>query len=400
MYRHFLFILSGTRSSGLAAMVAAGPLRRTAAVLCVLAGFCLSPAAVPAGITGGAEIGQEVFFTLPGPTGEEEDHALEKKLLELLEMAEPGSEVHGSIFTFSRTGMARAFIEAHRRGVEVRLLAGSEFRAVRRLKKALPKDHVLLNRNAEGEPGGFHSDGINHNKFFLFSRLSDGSEKVVVQSSANLTRHQLRTSNNMVIIRNDAGLYDAYLAYWQDMSRRVQEPDYYRFADGDSGARVYFFPRDAARGAGGEKDTVVEILDEIDPRAGGEIHVAMAYFTGGRPAVAHKLVELQEEGMMVRAIAAPKNLGHRIARILETGGVELVRMHRVHSKYVLIDGRIGGRRVKQVLTGSHNFTGPALTRNDETLLRLDDPQLYNAYLSNWNDLREHPLSDPPAAAIN
>ncbi len=38
-------------------------------------------------------------------------------------------------------------------------------------------------------------------------------------------------------------------------------------------------------------------------------------------------------------------------------------------------------------TGSHNYSGPALTKNDETLLKVDDPAVHDAYLRRFLRLR-------------
>ena len=61
----------------------------------------------------------------------------------------------------------------------------------------------------------------------------------------------------------------------------------------------------------------------------------------------------------------------------------------LHSKYFLIDapyaGSVGHRRL--VFTGSHNWTGPALTINDETQLRIEDDVVFAGFLSDWDHVR-------------
>lgn len=43
------------------------------------------------------------------------------------------------------------------------------------------------------------------------------------------------------------------------------------------------------------------------------------------------------------------------------------------------------RRV--VFTGSHNWTGPALDSNDETMLRVIDDGVYDAFVADWTRAR-------------
>lgn len=336
---------------------------------------------------------QEAFFSVAGPTGQEIDLTLEEKIQELLDLAEPGSTVLASVYTWSRTNMADAFIQAYQRGVDVRLLVGSDYAAVNRLTAALPPGHVIVCRDASGKPNGCHGGGINHNKFFLFSDMSDGSTNVVVQSSANFTNPQIRSNNNLVIIRNDPALYEAYRTYWYDLYRQVDNLDYWWSANGNADTKAFFFPRNESNSQTGHNDTVVEILRELVAAPGSEIRVAMAFFTDARRGIAHRLVELQQEGFAVHVLVNPANTGGDIFTILENGGVSVTRYAPVHSKYMLVDHKLGRLRERFLLTGSHNFTSPALRTNDEVLLRMDNPEIYDAFLQDWHAMNAHPLAE-------
>ena len=65
--------------------------------------------------------------------------------------------------------------------------------------------------------------------------------------------------------------------------------------------------------------------------------------------------------------------------------------NHVHSKYLLIDSEYQdgstAKARKLVWTGSHNYTEPALRFNDETLLRVDDADVFEAYQKNFTTLR-------------
>jgi phosphatidylserine/phosphatidylglycerophosphate/cardiolipin synthase-like enzyme len=66
----------------------------------------------------------------------------------------------------------------------------------------------------------------------------------------------------------------------------------------------------------------------------------------------------------------------------------------LHSKYLLIDAKYAGSTAARrlVFTGSHNYTGPALTSNDETLLRIEDPAVFAAFLVDWGNIRSAALN--------
>ncbi len=332
---------------------------------------------------------KEAFFTDPGDDGEENDYALEEAIKQLLEEAEPGSSVHGAMYTWSRGEMADAFIDAWDRGVSVYLLIGSEYAAVDTLKEALPEDNVYVCRR-DGEPSGCHGGPINHNKFFLFSSLSDGSRDVVVQSSANLTNPQLSQNNNLVVIRDDVGLYQLFRHYWHDMRRDIDDLHYFWSAEGDTGTKAYFFPRRYADSNTGENDPVVEEFDAIDCSAGAEVHIAQSRWSWARRGVAHRTAQLAEDGCSVHVLVRQDFTTDDLLAILEGGGVEVTLYPHNHSKYFMVDGHYGGDDRKVVWTGAMNFTSPGLRSNDEALVRIEDDDIYDAYRNDWQTMKDHP----------
>lgn len=342
----------------------------------------------PAPVEGAAS----VFFNRPGPTGTEPDPALETKLTELLRQARPGSYIRAAVFTWDRQVMTDEFVAAHERGVDVRVIIGGDFPAVENLKSRLPAGHVTACRNQADEVIGSMGGRINHNKFFLFSDLGEGGRDVVVQSSANLTEVQLTRNNNMVVLRGYPDLHQAFLRYWNDLSACIPDPNYYRLTGRTAGTGAYFFPNAGADGVTGQGDTVMELLNDISEPSSAVIRVAMATWSNPRRGLASKLVSLYQAGANVAVVIKPDEAGTEVLQILESGGVPLHRYLPVHSKYVLIDGVWRGTARKVILTGSHNFTGPALTGNDEVLLRLQNDALHAAFVADWEAMRIHPLS--------
>ena len=97
--------------------------------------------------------------------------------------------------------------------------------------------------------------------------------------------------------------------------------------------------------------------------------------------------------MDVQVLVDREGTPSTIKSALAVGGINPTVFPQLHSKYMLIDAEWRGARQKIVLTGSHNYTGPALTSNDETLLVIANPLIFDAFWDNWNTLREHPLTE-------
>lgn len=327
-------------------------------------------------------------FSVPGPAGEPDD-ALELALAELFDQAVPGSTVHASLFHLTRANMTEVFIAAADRGVDVRFILDDDNKAADGDYNAATR--ALLDRLGDAVTicdDACIGTNINHNKFFLFSELADGSRHVVVQSSANLTSTQRRKHNNTVIIRNDEALYAAYLAYWNDQRAQQKDADYYYVANGDLGTKLYAYPRASG-------DTVVSVLGNVTCTADSEIHVAMSLFSNARADVAETLADLADAGCAVHVVLNNEDAadppGTAVVAALR-GAVDL-RFYPlgdagVHSKYLLIDSRYAGSAAPRrlVWTGSHNYTGNALRNNDETLLRIEDDAIYAAFLADWTEI--------------
>lgn len=379
----------------------------------------------------------EAFFAVPLANGTG-DATLEDKIVELIGQAPKGSHIRVALYHFTHTRPARALVDASKRGVLVDVIldrqanevgagetlapaepvepgvvpddgddgddevdsleeaaAGDDLTsaaasglnsAVEILRTGLPSGSLIFCTRGDGSCQGNH---INHNKMFLFSSLSTGDKTVVVQSSANLTTFKLH--NNLVISRNDKALYDGYVQTWNALKARKQNLDFYRSVSG-AHTIAYFYPR-------AEGDTILSVLNNVKCTSSSKIRVAMAFFTDGRTAIADKLVSLKKAGCDVRVVMrkAGENSSANIIKKLKAGKVVVglypdAKGSNIHSKYLLIDSKYDTKGKgfvprKLVWTGSHNYTGGALRNNDETLIRVDNAAIFDAFLRNWNTIR-------------
>ncbi len=322
------------------------------------------------------------------------DTAVEDAMVGVIRHAAPGSRLRVAMYSFTRYRPAAELINAYRRGVDVRLVLDGHVRSMAgteapRLIAALGRDRVTLC----GPPGtSCEGTGIMHDKFITASALDDGSRNVVVVASHNLTGSQLHLHNNAVVVRNDVGLFRAYERTFDDMSRDVTATNYYRIEDGEQRTRAYFFPRTD----GG--DTVASVLENVRCDRTSRVRVAMAFFTNRRLEVAQALASLRRDGCSVWVVVGDGSIppGRAVLSTLRSAGVRVTlypprtRGWGLHSKYLLIDAPYAGSAGHQhlVFTGSHNWTGGALTDNDENMLRVEDGAVFNAFLSDWVRVRE------------
>lgn len=344
----------------------------------------------------------QMLFTYP-PPGEVDD-SIEDRVIDLLDLAPPGSMVRASIYSFSRVRVAEAFVRAHHRGADVRVIVnnhnvhpdGTYYAGVGVLDEELGDRLTICNEDKEPREAGCISPRINHNKFILFSELDGGGENVVMQTSANMNNPQRAEANSLVTVHGDEGLYDAYLNHWNDQHAQQIDPDYYHYAEGTYDTKVYFFPRQ-------DGDTIVEILDEVSCDDESRIHVNMAFFSDARTAIAEQLATLDADGCAVHVLVADRvdfeSPGDAIVDILSTGAIDFAYFPHdafdagsgmmIHSKYFLIDAPFGPHDIRQqlVFTGSHNFNVSSLERNDEALLRIRDSSTHADFVDDWETLR-------------
>ncbi|WP_455351384.1 phospholipase D-like domain-containing protein [Streptomyces sp. SYSU K217416] len=355
-------------------------------------------------------------FNHPGGTATEQNRVRDH-VVALINDTQPGTSITVSMYTFTEDTVRDALIAAKGRGVSVKVILdrtsatmnGGEYdnlaeglgtdRTKSSWVLACPVQRACIgSRVLAGDTDGT----INHNKFFLFSQVG-GAEKVVVQSSANMTNLQRTDLFNNAVTIVDGGLYDIYQAYFADLLKYGTESGlshYYKTPS--SGAyKAYFFPRQEAAGSefndDPSTDTVKLILDNVSCGGGTQVRMAANLFT--RNAVAQRLVALKSAGCSVTLAhdGAPGSMGTVVESTISGKLTKRVECYEgrgagtakagLHSKYLLVNGTYDGAAGKKlVFAGSHNYTYPALRANDETLLKIDNPALYDQFKANHDQL--------------
>lgn len=359
----------------------------------------------------GTSPARQVFFTRPKSGG---DFTIEDEVVRLAQAAEPGSRLRFAYYHLRHASIAEALVAAHRRGVDVGVVVDETNQTedppgsgawrlndeIEMLRAELGDDRMIVcgGGDVPADGGACMGTTINHNKLILASALCDGSRDVVVQSSANFGDSQLILHNNMVVLRDDTTLFAAYEAYWNDLATDRQDLGYYREADGDAGTHVWFFPRAAGSLTGGidpDSDTVIDLLADVDCASGAEVLFAESIWNEGRAYIVDRLRAMADEGCDVRVLynQATTEPEVKTALLAAFPGPELTPVKHMHHKYILVDGVVAGAARQLVWTGSHNLTFGALRRNDETLLRVDDPAIFAAFRADWQAIHDRWADD-------
>jgi phosphatidylserine/phosphatidylglycerophosphate/cardiolipin synthase-like enzyme len=362
------------------------------------------------------------------PNGTEAQvYAIRDRLIELTNAALPGSTIKIATYHIWDETIMDTLVAAHQRGVNVQILldysnktepSGKGLPAFNRLAAELGTGTAQASfistcpsmRSCLGSPAGGAS--IMHNKYWLFSQV-EGASNVVVQTTANMTPGAFtRFYNDAVLLPDNRTLYSAYSNYFRDMLGKNWAAWQYRSITSSNGLyKAYFFPR---TGSSRATDTIYSILDNVQctykDAAGATQHtkVRVGIFKLTRYAVAEKLLSLKKAGCTVDIVYAQLDTTTSAEKgtweTLHTAGGPTLRCYDdnrnpadpahplstpylIHSKYLLVDGMYDGAPNKITFTGSHNYTGPSLRENDESLVKVDDDTVHQKYLDGFTQIK-------------
>jgi phosphatidylserine/phosphatidylglycerophosphate/cardiolipin synthase-like enzyme len=327
-----------------------------------------------------------------------------------------GSVIRFVVYSFSWNPMASALIAAHQRGVNVRLLIDShtetpEITRMRSdLKKATPYGNKSYLKTCTFSCMSSKKSFI-HSKLYLFSRVGN-AKYVSMISSANPAGTGIGESwNNTYTIANDKTIYDANVDNFNDMLPDKTNTDYYHTVT--SGPyKEYFFPR---AGSTPKSDTFYNILSDVSCRdSSGRktvIKLTTYFWTNLRVYLAEKLSALKKQGCSIEVIypdgpGGLDTIESKVVAELLDGNVPAYNARvnglYMHNKVLLIDGVYqGASNQKIVYTSSQNLTMTSLRQSNEVMLRIPIPAVYEAYLDNFEFVRDHytvPVTPSTAAA--
>lgn len=342
----------------------------------------------------------DTVFSYPQPGAP--DQTISTKLVRYLDQAPAGSEVAAAFFvTDPNYPVFDALIRAHDRGVRVRVVLDSGDRQApdtnqaadatfERLGLALGKDTGAPSFAMQCTLACISKDAnsVNHNKFVALSASGEASE-VVFQSTANqrFAGSGDTAWNAAVVSSGNPELYESYLGYFNDLATRrsVPDNDYNATRPPVTSGKFtpYYFPRTDGT------DSVSQGLMSVDCSVPTTtVNVMASYFT--RPKIRNRVNELAEAGCGVRVIARTDHITREFCDTLlppvevRIGDPPSESKVGIHGKYVTISGGYDGTANRNLVwMGSHNFTYNALVRNDETFLLIDDRNVHDAFVNNF-----------------
>lgn len=313
--------------------------------------------------------------------------------IRLIERAQKGGVIRLATFILNDPAAVRALIEAHRRGVAVRVVLDDRSLSrpkARRLIRELGRNpqrrsFVRVCRRACGG-----RRGIQHAKL-----MSVSTGKVVLIASSNVSRIT-RQSNDALIYRGHRRLY-SWTARTLEQMLAQKRP---RAGFSAPGISIYLPDGRRYRAA---RDPVRKLLSNVSCRVGGtrtSIRIAMWHWSVSRKHLATRLRKLTAAGCRVQVISSRHSLGRMGRKLAAPGRGEVAVRHlpdrwMQHGKVILIDGFDARRRRLRLLqAGSQNFTSWATGRSNEVTILTSDPvarRRYAAYFRHVLVARSHPV---------
>jgi phosphatidylserine/phosphatidylglycerophosphate/cardiolipin synthase-like enzyme len=263
--------------------------------------------------------------------------------------------------------LRNALIDAHRRGVQVRMVTETNNLDRREIGELQDAGIPILDDNREG---------LMHNKFVIIDR------EQVWTGSMNFTLNgAYRNDNNLIQIRS-AELAQDYLVEFEEMFVDDQfgfvspanTPNPRIVVDGTT-IDVFFSPDD------GVQNDLVELIYSAEE----SVHFLAFSFTADP--LTDALLDIAEGGVVVRGIfddgQVESNTGGDFATMRDAG-LDVRRdgnEFKMHHKVIIIDGKI-------VAFGSYNFSRSAEVRNDENLLIIYNETLAQEFLDEFTRIYE------------
>ncbi len=322
-------------------------------LLGLLAGCELPAGAGPADKDG---VTLTAAFTQSGANGA----ALEAELVAAIEAAKTSIDV--AMYELDLPSVTEALVQAHKRGVQVRLVTEGTYRNERgpvALQQAGAP--VVIERR----------DPFMHDKFIVI----DG--RTVWTGSWNFTYSETYRNDNNVVILTSAAVAEDYTTEFEEMfTEQLFGPDspantpHPQLPLSDGVLEIYFAPEDKPQ------PQIVAALEAA------QSSIRFMAFTLTDNDIAGVLSRKQQAGLLVEGVVEEEQITATGAdyEALRQAGVD-VRLdgnpYTMHHKVIIVDEAV-------VITGSYNFTRSAAESNDENVLIIHSPELAARYLEEFS----------------
>jgi hypothetical protein len=336
-----------------------------------------------------------------------------------------GAIIHVAMWAFDYKWATNALIDAHKRGVDVRIIFDgivlkfpNSTREYNRLKAVLGTNINARSYVKLCMGGCMSSNSMMHAKYMTISKLGlqrTIATKVVMSGSGNISYGAATLSfNEQYTLQGNDAIYNGYVKYFNDMKVDRDRTNYAMTVTTPK-YKAYFAPE-----AWNEKvpDTVEQIFKNVRctgaaPGYGSKgrtlVKVSIFSWSAERVNLARQLWTLNNWGCDVQVIYGSRSrMDPAVVSALlkpgsKGGGVKLYVSNTqnpgdptgkerifLHHKVFMINGNyLGNTRSKIVFTGSGNFDWTSLrTANEQTLKIIDDTH-YGLYARNFYIIRDN-----------
>lgn len=286
--------------------------------------------------------------------------------------------IDAAIFNTTRTPIVNALIAAHNRGVQIRFLANAG---------TFTSNAALVNSQPPFPVAYVNMADLMHNKFVVIDAQSTDSSWVWT-GSCNWTYTDMFTNYNNIILLQDQALAQAYTLEFNEMwgssgttfnaanskvgaAKTNNTPHFFNI--GGRTVELYFSPSD---------NVTAEIVSSMNS-ANNDLEFCILSFT--RNDIGTAVRNLHLGGILEYGIMENINDNGSEYSYLTNSGVNLLADNQptaLHHKYAIIDAGDASSD-PQVITGSHNWTTAAESRNDENTLIIHDATITNIYLQEF-----------------
>ncbi|MCI3269700.1 phospholipase D-like domain-containing protein [Streptomyces sp. 7R015] len=284
------------------------------------------------------------------------------------------------------TAIANSLAAAAESGVSVRVVIGPSSQDIADILSAADIDWKYCGNSCMDA-----DHGSMHNKFFVIKK---GDTKLVLQSSSNLGKWQAQHAQNLLISRDDAQLFSAYVNYWRRLYAGgwtydgvTWSTDASRTIDGSNDlSKAYFFPQP-------DSNRVADVLGNVSACEDGNDRIWLEASLVEDEAYAREIItelnRLQNLGCDVKIIVQEQSGKD----IIEKYGVDDIQIGCdgwSHNKLLLIDAKYASEWRKAVFVGSYNLTENSAHRANDVMLRVIDGWVTNRYIDQFQTLWTHP----------
>ncbi len=309
--------------------------------------------------------GWRLYFTEPDAAADQTRYAggIDTALADAVNAARASLDI--AAFELNSEPLTQAILDAHGRGLAVRIVADDEHG----LHDA--KNDALRRLRAAGFPVlDDGRSGLMHNKFMIV----DG--QTVWTGSLNYTVNGSYRNNNNVFVMESAAAARAYQAEFDEMFRRAEfgvtstDDGIAKFAVSGGEVSILFAP---------EAEEISALKAEIEAAA-RSIRIMTFVFSLEELAEAF-LLQAARHGVRVEGVFERRNSLASWSRLpaLHCAGAAMRQdgnRYTLHHKVIIIDDHT-------VITGSFNYSRSATERNDENIAIIRDETVAGLYLDEW-----------------